>query len=149
MPTLGDDPWKASGHDRPAGKRASRGRVALGSRQRAFGVRLVSLRFFQLALGGHAAIDQTGDARHRRPRALDPRARLHDLRPLGRHAGRQRRDVETHQDVAGADAIAFGLWQFRDARRLRRHDRPVGARRRRHDAGDVDVPFDRADGREP
>jgi hypothetical protein len=127
VPALGDDARKARGHHRAAGERVGCAGFALRPGQRAFGVRLVALGFFELPFRGDAAIDQSGNARHGGPGTLDPRARLHDLGALGRRARIERRDVETHQDIAGADAIAFSLRQFRDAGGLRRDDRPFRA----------------------
>ena len=50
----------------------------------------------------------------------------------------ERRNLEAHQQVAAPDAIAFGLRDLGDPRRLRRDDDQLGAGRRRHDAGGVD-----------
>ena len=74
----------------------------------------------------------------RRLRVLHARLRLLDLGAPRRDVGGQRGNLEADQQIAGLDAIPFGLWQLDDARRLRRRDRPVGAGRRRHGAGGAD-----------
>ena len=54
---------------------------------------------------------------------------LRDLGATGGDIGGERRNVEPHEQVARLDPVAFGVRQLRDARRRRRDDDQLGARR--------------------
>jgi hypothetical protein len=88
-------------------------------------------------------LDERGQACHGSLGVLDARLRLLHLGPSIRHVGGQRRDLEADQQIPRLDRIAFSLGYFENARWLRRHDGPIGARRGRHGAGRDDDAFER------
>ncbi|MNC85258.1 hypothetical protein D3C83_08490 [compost metagenome] len=107
------------------------------------------LRVGQLAIGDLAiaprhepAIDEVGDALLIDACVLELRFGRGGIGGEPRHFLRRRRQVESHEDLAARDGIAFGLQDLGDTRGLRRDDKELGALGRRdgpdgaHDGAD-------------
>src|SRR5205809_103747 len=80
------------------------------------GTRLVQIppRVLQLLLRRDAVLDECGQARDVRLGVLDVRLRGPDFRTACRDVRGKRGDLESHEQVAGGDAIAFGLRHLDD-----------------------------------
>ena len=77
------------------------------------------LRVLQLLLCRDSMLDQRRQSRRRRLRVFHARLRLLDLGAVWWRVGVKRWNLEPHQQIAGLDGFALGLWQLDDACRLR------------------------------
>jgi len=118
VPALCDDAGECRPNDGAAGQRICRAGGALRLSERRGRFAQLTVGVFDLLARGDTALVQPGDAGGGRLRVLDARLGLLDRGVGGADGGRERRDLEPHEQISRANAIPFGFRKLRNPRRL-------------------------------